>query len=183
MKVIAVCGAHSGCGKTGVAEALLRALDGTWGALKYTKTSFYTSVSEEVNAVPDKDTERLKRAGAGRVVRVQSPPDGLSEPLGLALDMLSDCNGIVVEGNSPIEFLKPDIVIFVFGRDTERIKPSGKMALNNADIVVYQGKPPDKSILPDRAVTLIRYSLRNKEQLKSLTGKVLEKMAVTSQLD
>jgi|Deesub1362B_J571_1020462.scaffolds.fasta_scaffold00139_54 molybdopterin-guanine dinucleotide biosynthesis protein len=137
MKIISICGAHSGCGKTTVAEAILQGLEGRWGALKYTRTAFYTTVSDETyNASQSKDTFRLRRAGAERVIRIQAPPEELQESLNMAMALMADCDGVVTEGNSLIEFLNPDIVIFVFGRDRLRIKPSAKDILQKADIVV-----------------------------------------------
>jgi molybdopterin-guanine dinucleotide biosynthesis protein len=137
MKIICIGGAHSGCGKTAVAEAVLQGLEGRWGALKYTRTAFYTTVSDETYDSPkSKDTDRLRRAGAERVIRIQAPPEQLQEPLDMAMALMADCDGVVTEGNSLIEFLNPDIVIFVFGRDRFRIKPSAKRIIQKADIVV-----------------------------------------------
>jgi len=140
--VICIGGAHSGCGKTTVAENLLRLLGGSWGAIKYTKTAFYTSVQRSPDAPEDKDTSRFRRAGAGDVLWVQSPDTGLEETIDMAVSLLAQCEGIVVEGNSPIEFLSPDIVIFVFGKDTGRLKPSALRILKKADIIIYQDEIP-----------------------------------------
>jgi ABC-type oligopeptide transport system ATPase subunit len=140
--VICIGGAHSGCGKTTVAENLLRLLGGSWGAIKYTKTAFYTSVRRSPEAPEDKDTSRLRRAGAGDVLWVQAPDAGLEEPMDMAVNLLAHCEGIVVEGNSPIEFLSPDIVIFVFGKDIGRLKPSALRIVKKADIVIYQDEIP-----------------------------------------
>ncbi|RME67457.1 MAG: hypothetical protein D6778_03250 [Nitrospirae bacterium] len=137
-KIICVTGAHSSCGKTWVAEMLLRNLKGHWGALKYTKTSLYSRVTDETDtAPPEKDTGRLRRAGASRVVRIESPYEGLSEAVPLAMQLLSGCEGIVAEGNSLVEFLPADVVIFVFGKDPENLKPSARKVLEKADIRVY----------------------------------------------
>ncbi len=139
--LISIGGAHSGCGKTCVAELLLKNLSGSWGAIKYTKTAFYTSISEETTpSVNGKDTQRMLAAGAKRVLWLQSPEDELSEALSVALDMLSDCNGVIIEGNSTIEFLSTDIVIFVFGRDPERLKKSAHNVIKKADLLIYNCK-------------------------------------------
>ncbi|VAX28973.1 hypothetical protein MNBD_NITROSPIRAE02-1474 [hydrothermal vent metagenome] len=140
--VICIGGAHSGCGKTTVAENLLRLLGSSWGAIKYTKTAFYTSVQRNPEAPENKDTSRFRRAGTGDVLWVQSPDTGLEETIDMALNLLAHCEGIVVEGNSPIEFLSPDIVIFVSGKDTGRLKPSALRILKKADIVIYQDEIP-----------------------------------------
>ncbi len=139
--IISVAGAHSNCGKTTVCELLLKNLSGKWGAIKYTKTAFYTSVSDETSIQPDgKDTQRMLSAGAHRVLWLQAPIDALSETLPVAIDMLSECTGLVIEGNSPIEFLSPDIVIFVFGRDIKRVKASAQLAIKKADFIILNVK-------------------------------------------
>ncbi len=140
--IISITGAHSGSGKTSFAEKLLARLEGNWGAIKYTKTAFYTSITDSMDVInqPNKDTARLLHAGAKQVLWVQSPFEDLRDALDYALGSLSDLDGIIVEGNSPIEFLDPNIIIFIFGRDPSRIKESARNALEKSSIVVYQKK-------------------------------------------
>ncbi len=136
--LISISGAHSGCGKTAFAERLLERLRGRWGAIKYTKTSFYSTIidSPEIIRQRDKDTCRLYNAGAKNVLWVQSPSEGLKAVMDLAVQRLSTFDGIIVEGNSTIEFLDFDIIVFIYGKDRSRIKESGKNALQKATIVV-----------------------------------------------
>lgn len=168
---IGIAGAHSNIGKTTLAAALLRYLNRNalsvtrnelkeketapvthhaslitlrrWGAVKFTKTSLYTSLTDDPAVVGrgDKDTGRLLAAGAGAVLWVQSPAERLGEVLPLALDRLSSsgCDGILVEGNSAIEFLKPDIVIFISSVSKNRIKASAQRLLHLADVVIIPG--------------------------------------------
>jgi len=114
-----------------------------WGAIKYTKTAIYTSIVDdrEILTQDDKDTARLLNAGAEDVLWVQSPPEELKEVLPLAVSRLSHLRGIILEGNSAIEFLKPDIVIFIFGRDTGTLKKSAMNILAMADIILFQQRP------------------------------------------
>ncbi len=135
--IIGIGGAHSGAGKTAYASLLLRNLRG-WGAIKYTKTGLYSSVIDDgkILSEEDKDTRRFLDSGAERVLWVQSPPSDIGEVLPLAVEKLSDLRGIVVEGNSAIEFLMPDIIIFIFGSDSTKIKEGAKSLLGKADVVV-----------------------------------------------
>lgn len=135
--IIGIGGAHSGSGKTTYASLLLRTLRG-WGAIKYTKTGLYSSVTDDHDIISqeDKDTRRFLDAGAERVLWVQSPPSELGEVLSMAVERLSDLRGIIVEGNSAIEFLRPDIIIFIFGNDPTKIKETAKGILKRADIVI-----------------------------------------------
>jgi molybdopterin-guanine dinucleotide biosynthesis protein len=170
--IIGVGGSHSGAGKTTVAEALLKHLTkianvsvnsnsagkekltlktytdtkNRWGAIKYTKTVIYTSIIDDPETLtPEgKDTARLINAGAEKTLWVQSPPEELKEVLPIAVDRLSNLRGIIVEGNSAIEFLKPDVVIFIFGRDAGTLKKSAVKILDMADIILFEEEPSVK---------------------------------------
>ena len=135
--IIGIGGAHSSAGKTTYASLLLRAFKG-WGAVKCTKTGLYSSLTDNHTIISqkDKDTRRFLDAGAERVFWVQSPPSELEEVLSMAVERLSDLRGIIVEGNSAIEFLRPDIIIFIFGSDPAKIKGTAKSVFEKADIVI-----------------------------------------------
>ena len=134
--IIGICGGGSGAGKTTVACRLLEQFP-SWGAIKYTKTSLYGSVTDDLKVLSQKgkDTERFLDAGAGRVLWVQSPFHELPEVLPVALDMLSHLQGVIVEGNSAVKVLRPDIVIFIAGPEGT-IKEGAEDLLRMADIVV-----------------------------------------------
>jgi len=164
---IGVGGAHSGVGKTSVAVALLEHLTakgrepvkntgqpGTirrWGAIKYTKTALFTSIVEDsaVLRQEDKDTRRLIDAGAEEVIWVQSPAEDLHEVMPMAVDRLSHLEGIIVEGNSAIEFIKPHIVIFIFGASVDRTKPSADRLIQCADILIAPRNSEGSSVAGD----------------------------------
>jgi hypothetical protein len=59
----------------------------------------------------------------------------------------------VVEGNSAIEVLKPDIVIFVSG-DTAKFKKSADRILQMADILLFEGSLP--ATVPEQTVGFSR---------------------------
>ncbi|MBF0318878.1 MAG: molybdopterin-guanine dinucleotide biosynthesis protein MobB [Nitrospirae bacterium] len=152
--LVCVGGAHSSCGKTTLAGQLLKRLkgrkNGRWGAVKYTQTAFYTSLSDAVDTMPqsDKDTTRLLSAGAEQVQWIQSPRHELEDILRIALDKLWDMDGILVEGNSPVEHIDFDVVVFVFGEDPLKIKDSAKKALEKASVLILREFPPDINHLP-----------------------------------
>jgi hypothetical protein len=129
-----------------VAEGLLKRLAGSlagggWGAIKYTKTAFYTTVTDaaETASQENKDSTRLLNAGAARCIHVQSPPHELSDALSMAMEHMGDLTGVIVEGNAPLDCLAFDAVIFVFGPDAARFKDSAQKVLEKADIVVFAG--------------------------------------------
>jgi molybdopterin-guanine dinucleotide biosynthesis protein len=146
--IIGIGGAHSSVGKTSLAAAIIGYLTQhpvypfrktpRLGAVKYTKTELYASLIEDEFVIKqeDKDTARLSASGATKVLWIKSPSEELGEPLSLALSKLADLDGIVIEGNSAIEFAKPDIVIFISGESKENTKASAEMLIRKADIVI-----------------------------------------------
>jgi hypothetical protein len=58
--------------------------------------------------------------------------------------MLASLEGFVAEGNSLIEMLKPDIVIFASGASGE-IKSGAKRILPMSDIIIFGGKLPPET--------------------------------------
>lgn len=180
--IIGIGGAHSGSGKTECASFLIRNLR-NWGAIKYTKTAIYSSVTEDIRILSkqDKDTKRLLDAGAEKVVWVQSPPDQLSEVLPLATEKLAGFRGIIVEGNSAIEFLSPDIIIFVFGKDPKRIKESSKKILGMSDVVFFDGEPT-ADIRTNRNVKLFARSFVNSSEFFACIERMIGKMETKERL-
>lgn len=176
--IIGIGGAHSGAGKTTYSSLLLHRLKG-WGAIKYTKTELYCSLVDdmEILLAKDKDTRRMLDAGAERVFWIQSPPSELREVLPLAVERLSDLKGIVVEGNSAIEFLNPDIIIFIFGSNSKTLKESAKGILEKADVIVYTGSKEIKvkgnftrhsSLNTEEFLANITEMVEKKEKIRSL---------------
>jgi molybdopterin-guanine dinucleotide biosynthesis protein len=142
--IIGIGGAHSGAGKTEAACAVLRRLPG-WGAIKCTRTHLYTSMvsDEHVLRQEGKDTARYFDSGAANVLWVQATPDDMAETVEMACEHLGHLPGILVEGNSAIEVLNPDIVIFIFD-ETLRLKTGAERILARADAVIAEtgGAPP-----------------------------------------
>jgi molybdopterin-guanine dinucleotide biosynthesis protein MobB len=140
-KIISVTGAHSGVGKTTLCSILLEDLEG-FGAVKFTKTSLYTSVVDDEKTLgePGKDTAMYLEAGAERVVWVQSPGgDELENALHIALAKMSGLKGVIIEGNSPLDFLVPQVVIFIIDGEGQ-MKSSSEKACRKADIVVINSE-------------------------------------------
>jgi molybdopterin-guanine dinucleotide biosynthesis protein len=143
--IIGIGGGHSGAGKTSVATNILQSFR-SWGAIKYTRTSLYASIVDDSAVVSQegKDTKRLLEAGAGKVIWVQAPYAELEAVLPVAMDMLADLEGIVIEGNSPMDFIRPDIVVFVAG-SRWKMKSSANRVLHMADIVIYRSQQPPET--------------------------------------
>lgn len=137
MKIISVTGAHSGVGKTSLAALLLREMKG-FSAIKITKTELFTSITtdEKVLSEKGKDTSILKEGGANKVIWIRSTQRDLKDSLSQALSMLGDSRGVIIEGNSSLDFIEPDLIIFVMKEDLSELKPSGSKALEKADLIM-----------------------------------------------
>ncbi|GAB5046568.1 hypothetical protein [Thermodesulfovibrio sp. TK110] len=133
-------------------------------AVKYTKTSLYSSIITELSIIEEegKDTSRIKKAGADHVYWVKATENDLPEiaeklkkELFLHSKPLSEVEGIsqtasttscfcnrmkkdiiIIEGNSLVRIMQPDVIIFFKGQNDKQIKPSGKAILEIADIVI-----------------------------------------------
>ncbi|MEW6714838.1 MAG: hypothetical protein AB1306_07085 [Nitrospirota bacterium] len=166
--IISVTGAHSNVGKTTLCSFLLSELKG-FGAVKFTKAEMYTSIIDDLEILNQngKDTAVMLEAGAEKVVWIKSPRDGLKDALDIAFSKLYGLKGVVVEGNSPVDFLNTSLVIFIINPDGE-IKPSAIEVCKRADIVIINSDKEIKepafstSIFPENAV-FFRINLKNKE--------------------
>jgi molybdopterin-guanine dinucleotide biosynthesis protein len=166
--IISVTGAHSKVGKTTLCSLLLKDLKG-FGAIKFTKTPLYTAVIEDTQTIMqnDKDTAIMAGSGAGKVVWIKSPREGLEDALNLALYKMEGLKGVVVEGNSPVDFLNPHLVIFLVGEDGY-IKPSASNVCKRADIIVINSEkqiedPAFLAPVMKKETAIFRIDLLNKE--------------------
>ena len=146
--LIGIGGGSSDTGKTTLACAILRNFKG-WGALKCGSDALYASVVDDAETLsePGTDTAAFLEAGASAAVLVKAPKEELPEAIELALARLGSppgVPGIVVEGNSAIEVLSPDIVIFSFDAFGE-IKESSRKVFEQADALVCGKAVPEEA--------------------------------------
>jgi hypothetical protein len=136
VKIITVSGAGSGAGKTALAVFLLSRYKG-YAAIKVSASGFFTRVTDSPEVIEEegKDTALMKTAGASHVVWVQCPSEDINETLPMAMNLVGDVPGVVIEGNSPLKALRPDTAYFVIGEGGE-MKPGADEALSKADVVV-----------------------------------------------
>lgn len=136
LKIISVAGAHSNVGKTTLCSILINELKG-FGAIKFTKTPIYTSLVEDLEILgrKDKDTAVFLKAGAEKVLWIRSPYEGLEDVLETAVNRMTGLNGIIVEGNSPVDFLNPHLIVLIV-RPGEEFKPSAIRVAKKADVVI-----------------------------------------------
>jgi LAO/AO transport system kinase len=148
-----------------------------WGAIKYTKTSTSPSIVTDKNILMEKgkDTCNMMIGGASEVVWVRTPRSSIGTVFPKAIKRLSHLDGIVVEGNSAIEFLKPDIVIFILGGDKKLWKPGTERFLTKADIIIYENESEIPEIVKTKKHFRNRSNKINTEFLKFLSDLLMQK--------
>jgi len=146
--LIGIGASHSGAGKTTLASNIfqhfaLRPFPADihrllrWGAIKYTRTESPAEVISDRSILMEegKDTCMMLTSGAEDVIWVRAGHSGLRDALLRAVTRLSHLDALIIEGNSAIEFLNPDIVIFIFGKGKEHWKPGIEKLAARADII------------------------------------------------
>lgn len=165
MRIICVAGSSSGVGKTTVACIMLRRLPG-WAALKVTRSHrrgpcphqrgcnvcatlerpYRLLEMTPENDLPDKDTWRLRQAGASRVFWLIARPEAVARGLKKALQRLKVVPGVVIEGNSAVPLVDADLVVMVKRRGGKP-SPSARAAADRADItIILDAKMSDAQV-------------------------------------
>ncbi len=169
--IISIGASSSGTGKTTLGLKILRNLDDC-AVIKYTKTAFYTSIIEEMEILDmdGKDTSLYIRGGAKKVIWLQSPPENLRDTLYISIERVSEHRYIIIEGNSPIEFLNPHVVLFLINRDKVS-KKSAERIIKKADLILMK---EEIEIAMNKVMSLIekRELLKNEILKNSIQGKI-----------
>ncbi|HYX27932.1 MAG TPA: hypothetical protein VE863_05150 [Pyrinomonadaceae bacterium] len=152
-RIVAVSGFSSNVGKTTLVCELLRHLPG-WEAIKLTRGHYRSCgrdpagccVSDllreepvirsgrEANYQVGKDTGRFWDVGAANVHWVIVKDDQVERGINEALARV-EAAGVVVEGNSFLEFIKADLAIMCARSEGGKIKPSARRALARTDLL------------------------------------------------
>ena len=149
MKIIAVVGTGSGCGKTTVACRLLRAIPGL-GAVKISPREGESRV-EWGAGEPGKDTDLYVGSGAVRVARIIGPRDAVVSKWELIKDQFKGCTGVVIEGASALGLPEERYVVFVVGdtQNDERDERSREIAAHSA-VIINRSSHNDDNMLIDK---------------------------------
>ena len=152
---IVVIGGHSrSVGKTSVVAGLIAALpEFHWTALKITQyghgicsasggacdcaTDDHSfAVTEEHDRSGESDTSRFLAAGAAHSWWVRAEQGRLAEAMPRVRQILSGAENAILESNSILRFLKPDLYLTVLAPQTTDFKASAQTFLDRADAVV-----------------------------------------------
>lgn len=156
---IVVIGGHSrSIGKTSVVAGLIAALrQYHWTALKITQyghgvcslngeschcaTEDHTwAISEEKDRSGESDTSRFLVAGAVRAWWVRTEQGRLAEAIPTIRRRLAESENVILESNSILKFVRPDIYLTVLDPATGDFKRSAQEFLDQADAVILHAR-------------------------------------------
>jgi hypothetical protein len=152
---IVIIGGHSrSVGKTSVVAGLIAALaEFDWIAVKITQyghgicsangeacdcatADHAWAVSEEKDRSGESDTSRFLVAGAVRSLWVRTEQGRLAEAMPSLRQRIAQARNVIVESNSVMKFLRPDLYLTVLDPATGDFKTSAQEFLNSASAVI-----------------------------------------------
>jgi len=163
MPIIIIGGHTRSVGKTSVVAGLIAALPGFhWTALKITQyghgicsangeacdcaTADHSwAVSEEKDRSGQSDTSRFLVAGADHSWWVRTEQGHLAEAIPRIRKILASTENVIIESNSILRFVKPDLYLTVLDPRTADFKASAQTFLDRADAVLLHSVADSKS--------------------------------------
>ncbi len=156
MAVVVIGGHSRNIGKTSVVAGLIARLpQHHWTAFKITQyghgfctangepcdcqTDDHTlAFSEERSRTSGTDTARFLVSGAKRSIWVRTRIGMLAEAMPRIRKELAVCENAIIESNSILQFLKPDLYLTVLDAGTADFKNSARLFLDRADAVLIR---------------------------------------------
>lgn len=161
---LVVIGGHSrSVGKTSIVAGLIVALPGfRWTALKITQyghgicsangeacdcatTDHSWAVSEEKDRSGESDTSRFLVAGADHSWWVRTEQGHLAEAIPRIRKILASSESVIIESNSILRFVKPNLYLTVLDPQTADFKASAQTFLDRADAVLLHSVANSKA--------------------------------------
>ena len=154
MALIVIGGHSRSVGKTSVVAGLIAALpEYHWTALKITlyghgvcsmdgepchcATEDHSwAISEELDRSGESDTSRFLAAGAAQAWWVRTEQGRLAEAMPAVRGKLAASENAILESNSILKFLRPDLYLTVLDPATADFKKSAQEFLDRADAVI-----------------------------------------------
>lgn len=176
MAIVVVGGQTRNIGKTSVVAGLIASLPHLeWTAFKVTQfghgicsangepcdceTDAHTvAVTEEHSRESGTDSARFLAAGAVRSYWVRTRQGQLAEAMPRVRKELAQAKNAILESNSIVRFLKPDLYLTVLDAAIQDFKPSAQYFLDRADAVLWSGtqSAPQEPAWPSEWLTLLR---------------------------
>jgi len=164
MPTLVVGGHTRSVGKTSVVAGIIAALPTFhWTALKITQyghgvcsangeacdcvtADHSLAVSEEKDRSGDSDTSRFLIAGADHSWWVRTQQGHLAEAMPRIRKILANAQNAIIESNSILRFMKPDLYLTVLDPQTADFKPSAQTFLDRADAVLLHASEYPENI-------------------------------------
>lgn len=176
MAVVIIGGQTRNIGKTSVVAGLIASLrQMEWTAFKVTQfghgicsangepcdcetDSHTVAVTEERSFDSGTDSARFLAAGAVRSYWVRTRQGQLAEAMPRVRKELALAKNAILESNSIVRFLKPDLYLTVLDPAIQDFKPSAQYFLDRADAVLWSGtqSAPEEPAWPSEWLTLLR---------------------------
>jgi hypothetical protein len=158
MAIIVIGGHSRSVGKTSVVAGLISALpEFEWTAAKITQhghgicsangqpcdcatADHAWAISEERERSGKSDTSRFLTAGAKKVFWVRTEQGRLAEAMPAFRKKLEGARNVIIESNSVLKFLRPDLYLTVLDPATPDFKNSAREFLDRASAVILHDK-------------------------------------------
>jgi hypothetical protein len=163
MPILVIGGHTRSVGKTSVVAGIIAALpEMHWTAIKITQyghgicsangeacdcvtADHSLAVSEEGDRSGGSDTSRFLIAGADHSWWVRTQQGQLAEAMPRVRKILASTQNAIIESNSVMRFLKPDLYLTVLDPETADFKNSAQTFLDRADaILLHSSNVPDQ---------------------------------------
>lgn len=173
MALVVVGGHTRNIGKTSVMAGLIAAMpERHWTAFKITQfghgmcsangepcdceTAAHTlAISEERDGASGTDSARYLAAGAVRSYWVRTRQGQLAEAMPRVRKAIAEAENAIVESNSILRFLQPDVFVSVLDAGTADFKESAKRYLDRADAVVVTGGELERAVWEGISLKLV----------------------------
>ena len=154
MAVVVIGGHSRSVGKTSVVAGLIAAIpERNWTAVKITQfghgvcsvngescgcavDEHTVAINEERDRSGDSDTSRFLVSGAERSLWVRTKQGYLAEAMPALRKRIAEADNVIIESNSVMRFLQPDLYLTVLDYGTQDFKASAREYLDFADAVI-----------------------------------------------
>lgn len=156
MAILVIGGQSRNIGKTAVVCGLIVAMpQRRWTAIKITQCKHdaessgacdcelggrNVAIDEERYATTDTDSSRYLAAGAVRSLWVRTRPGHLGEAMVQICSEIDSAANVILESNSILRYLKPDLYAAVLAPERADFKPSALQYLDRADAILISAE-------------------------------------------
>jgi hypothetical protein len=158
MAIVVVGGQARNVGKTSLVANLIKAVpERRWTAVKISHHEHDLPpgasyiIHEQGDASGDADTARYLRAGARRALLLSARPGCLADAIPELRRELGRADDVILESNSVLEFLEPDVYLAVLDPAIADFKSSARQFLQQASAVVLN-EPERRNFRWDKAL-------------------------------